>query len=253
MVTVNGNPARPNSWSDLVHPRIPPEILARYREVMAHSLLANQPGLPSISSRSQSWGQLLDPRRDIDAECGYPPITDAISVELYRQLFDREPIPARVCELMPKESWQMTPTVYEDEDASNATEFEEAWDNLGENLAAGSSYFQDEAGSTIWEYLQRADTLSGIGHFGIILLGLDDGKNLQDPVDGILSPTNNRKVVPLRNAEGVVIGGYSVRSRRASPPLPDCEPTENEQKVLKEMVKEKTLVVNTATPGQDTE
>src|SRR5262249_49399890 len=104
----------------------------------------------------------------------------------FRELYDREPIAARVVQIMPKESWQTQPLVYELEETDSATPFEEAWDSLGKNLIDGSSWFRQEEGSIIWEYLQRADILSGIGHFGVLLLGVDDGKNLQEPIDGAI-------------------------------------------------------------------
>lgn len=132
----------------------------------------------------------LDPRRSIDDECGYPAIDASISLSTYKQLYDREEIPARVVELMPKESWQVTPEVYEDENPDVSTPFEEAWADLPRQLRGGQSWFVDDEGegSIVWTELRKADILSRIGHFGIILLGIADGKNLADPVDGVVEP-----------------------------------------------------------------
>lgn len=124
--------------------------------------------------------QSVDGRRDLDRECGYP--TEP-TVEEYQKLFDREPYAARVVELMPKETWQVTPTVYEDEESEDKTEFEEAWDALGESLRPERSYHRQEEGSVVWDYLFRADVLSGIGGYGVILLGLDDGLPLSQPAN----------------------------------------------------------------------
>lgn len=142
-----------------------------------------------------------DPRRDIDAECGYPPMETAVTLELYRQFYDRHAIAARVVEVMPKESWQVSPTVYENEDANVITKFEEDWDELGSALDPEASWYGDETGSAVWEYLLRADIMTRIGHFGIILIGIDDGKNLSEPVDGIM--TMNTKGVTLVNGKPV--------------------------------------------------
>lgn len=136
--------------------------------------------------RDQFLGRFLDPRRDIDAECGYP---DALLANFYRTLYDRTGIAERVVQLMPKECWRNTPTIYEDESAKNATPFEEDWDNLGQTLSMTTgkkkqSWFQDEKGSIIWSYLLRADILSGIGTFGGILVGIGDGRLLEQPADG---------------------------------------------------------------------
>jgi hypothetical protein len=132
--------------------------------------------------RQEFFKQFNSQHKDIENECGWP---DALNAELYRSLYDRNPIAERVVEVYPKECWQMSPTVYEDESAENATEFEEAWDALGSNLMInGESWLQDEEGSLVWSYLLRADIMSGIGTYGILLLGLDDGKLLEEPVDG---------------------------------------------------------------------
>jgi hypothetical protein len=134
-------------------------------------------------SRSAFIRQFTDPRRNINYECGYPEST-SYAGEQYQELFDRFHIANRVVSLMPSESWQVQPKVYEDESASNVTEFEQAWDDLGKQLRA-DSFYQDEEGSPIWNYLKRLNIVSGIGTFGVMLLGIDDGKRLDQPVDGV--------------------------------------------------------------------
>jgi hypothetical protein len=132
--------------------------------------------------------QNIDPRRNLDDECGYPP-SSTLNAQLYRDLYDREPLATRTVQLLPEEAWQVQPNVTEDDSAENVTPFEEAWDALSRQLAgpAGNgSWYQDEDGSSIWQHLKRADTLSGIGHYGILLFGIDDGKELWEPVDGVV-------------------------------------------------------------------
>jgi DNA topoisomerase IB len=139
-----------------------------------------------LLSRDEFIKKFFDPRRDYDKECGYPAARSNIPADLYRDLYDREPIACRVVQLMPKESWQSQPSVYETGDSETDTKFEKAWDGLSSSVR-GKSWHQDEKGSVIWEYLRRADIMSGIGTFGIMLLGLDDGNGLQDPVPGAMS------------------------------------------------------------------
>lgn len=158
-----------------------------------------------LCSRNELFQQLSGRRLDIDGECDYPTFAN---IELYRTLYDRDPIARRVVEVLPKESWQMSPLVYEDESAEQSTPFEEAWDNLGKQLAGHMSWHKDEIGSMVWEYLLRADIQSGIGTFGGILLGIDDGRNLQDPVDGVEVLYNgfiDAAGQPLANAEGTPV------------------------------------------------
>lgn len=135
-----------------------------------------------LVSRLQWMNSALDPQRNINKECGYPDGTQ-LNAEMYRNLYDRDAISARVVEVMPKESWQVTPSLYETEDAEDETEFETAWKELHGALR-GKSWYQDEEGSPVWSYLLRADILSGIGRYGCILLGIDDGKALQEPLAG---------------------------------------------------------------------
>lgn len=156
-------------------------------EAMANRMVQNLTSERMEVLRRQTGGQ-SDPRRSIAAECGFPEGT--IGVDLYRNMYERNPIAKRVVEVLPHESWQTQPQVYEDEDPEVSTPFEHAWDDLSRNLRGGSLY-QDEEGSPIWEYLHRVDVLSGIGHFGLILLGIDDGKDLQEPVEGSIT-TNVR-------------------------------------------------------------
>jgi len=122
----------------------------------------------AVMSRLALQGKLLDPRRDIDAECGYPKI---IRVEDYHYLYNREGIAERVVHILPEESWCMDPTVHDTEQATeNDSVFNEAVETLDEN-------------KNIFSYLERADKLSGVGRFGLILIGLNDGKPLDQPVE----------------------------------------------------------------------
>jgi len=118
--------------------------------------------------RSQFLTKLLDPRRDIDDECGYP---KEISAQQYRYLYDREGIAQRVVAMMPTECWASDPHVRENEDA-DLTEFEETWELLQKEM-------------NLFHFLARADEMSGIGAFGILLLGIGDGQDMGQPVEGI--------------------------------------------------------------------
>ena len=134
----------------------------------------------ALLSRSQLVKSLIDPRRDIDDECGYPS-TEKLTIDNYKDLYDREAIAARVVEVLPDESWMTQPSVFETEDADEETAFELAWTTLDKNLR-GKSWYQDDEGSPIWEVLHRADVLSGIGAFGVLLIGIDDGAELDKPL-----------------------------------------------------------------------
>jgi len=146
----------------------------------------------STRSQNELLEGILDPRRDIDDECGYPK-THEIRVDDYSRLYNREAIANRVVEVLPKESWQINPEVFESEEVEDVTEFELAFENLSKGIK-GPSWFKDVEGNQIWEFLLRIDILSGIGDYGILLLGISDNKAMQEPV----VPSENNKLIFLR-------------------------------------------------------
>jgi len=150
--------------------------LQQFEEIVANALV----------SRQEFFKSFTDPRRDIDDECGYPR-TETLEVEDYREMYDKESVAARTVNVLPEESWQVQPRVFETEDVDNITPFEEDWAELPKSLR-GRSWYQDEEGNPVWELLKRVDILSGIGSYGILLFGLDDldvNQPLTTPVAGV--------------------------------------------------------------------
>lgn len=179
------------------------------RQDIALNMLINE-----WNSRAQLRNRLTDPRRDISKECGHP---DSPDIDLYQRLYDRFCIATRVVQVIPFESWQVQPTVYEDENVDNITEFEKRWDALGKSLQTGKkSWYKSEYGSPIWEYIRRVDELSGIGHFGILLIGIDDGKPLNEPVEGV--EANGVTSLPINTPPGTDAQYFNTT---LNPPLPD--------------------------------
>jgi len=118
--------------------------------------------------RSELLSQFLNPGKDINFECGYP---DSIEIGDYKRMYDRVGVAARVVDIFPDESWSVRPIIYETED-TDETKFEKVWKEL-------------ERKYRIIHYLHRMDTLSGIGRFGVLVIGINDGKTLDKPVAGI--------------------------------------------------------------------
>ena len=104
--------------------------------------------------------------RDYGAQFGYP---EVLSKHIYQRMYDRDPIAHRVVQLYPVECWQQLPKIL-DSDAPTQSDFEKQIALLFEKF-------------NIWAMLRRVDILSGIGNFGILLMGVGDGKNLSEPVD----------------------------------------------------------------------
>lgn len=128
--------------------------------------------------------KLTDPRRDLNAECGYKS-TDELDIDDFYGMYERESIAARVVEVLPMETWKELPKIYEDEDASISTEFEKRFKEVGNKLL-GANWMEQDTGSPLWSKTLEADVRSGIGKYGVILLGISDGLLLEQPINNVL-------------------------------------------------------------------
>lgn len=143
------------------------------RELMAHGGLVSN----SIrTARSNALRQYLNPRIDMNHECRYP---DTISINDYARMYARFGIATRVVNIMPEESWNVYPVITETEDQTE-TAFEAEWEALEKN-------------KKVMSYMQRIDILSGIGEYGVLLLGINDGGDMDKPVPGINLKTGKKE------------------------------------------------------------
>lgn len=150
-------------------------------------------------SRAEMMRKMVDPRRDIGAECGHP--SGPVTAPEYDDMCRTFSIANRANEVWSSECWKVTPTVYEDEDADEVTPFERGVDGLARQLRGGMSFYQDEAGSPVWDVLRRADEQSTKGRFGVILFGVDDGKNdLSLPAEFVVAEGLKAEAPPRRKA-----------------------------------------------------
>lgn len=108
---------------------------------------------------------------DVDAKCDYP---KDITFQQYKAMYERDGIATKVVNIFPVESWTVEPWVYETEamEDDEQTEFEKAWKLLAAQL-------------NIYKVWAQLDEISGIGHYGVLLIGVDDGKELDQPIAGI--------------------------------------------------------------------
>jgi hypothetical protein len=105
--------------------------------------------------------------RDIDKECGYPQTIDSYD---YIKMYERSDIAARVVDLEADECWKEYPAIFETEE-ERETDFEKEVDRLIRK-------------TNLYSYMYRADRISGIGRYGVIFLGLDDGEQPDQPAPG---------------------------------------------------------------------
>lgn len=134
------------------------------------------------SMRQELFRKFMDPRRNYEHECGWPD-TGKLSARYYQDLFDRSAIANRIVKVMPRETWQTTPYIWESEDQDTKTGFESSFDMLSRCLMGRKSFYRKQKGNPIWSYLRRADEQARIGTFSIVLYGFDD-VGRRDPVTG---------------------------------------------------------------------
>lgn len=123
-----------------------------------------------VSRTSLGAAPFLDGRygtRDIDKEAGYP--VD-LTTEDYKFMYERNDIASRVVDIEPMECWKEYPEIYETEE-ERETPFEVELDKV-------------LAETNLYSYLARVDRVSGIGRFGVLFLGFDDGREWNLPVPG---------------------------------------------------------------------
>jgi hypothetical protein len=162
--------AQPSSDKFITNADLKTELLAWREHIIANATLTRRELLHEM---------FPDRRRNINDECGYP---DRLDIQHFRDMKRRNPVAARVVECLPLECWQTCPSIFEAEDAEVTTPFEQRWEAVCKNLREGSWFKGSEHTNPVWEYLKRADILSGIGSYGVIFLGLDDDLDVREPV-----------------------------------------------------------------------
>jgi hypothetical protein len=149
-------------------------------------------------SRLRSSGEQNDPRRNIYDDCGYP-LTEQIRIQHYQEMYYRNPIAKKVVDLKPDHSWQVHPRIIED-DSETETPFEAAVKERLGNALNGESWYQDDEGDPVWEVFKRVDRLSGIGHYGVMLIGVGggDGEDLGQELTFSPGQTPTRDLIYLK-------------------------------------------------------
>ena len=104
---------------------------------------------------------------------GYPRI---INGHEYRAMYQRNDIASRIVRAFPQATWRDYPCLYDgDKNDENVTKenensaFVKAWNDLVEK-------------KKVYSYLERADRLSGLGSFSVLLMGFADGLDLDKPL-----------------------------------------------------------------------
>jgi hypothetical protein len=135
-------------------------------ELLRKKLVTNTRSLNSVMG--YAYEETNEQSRDFNKECGYP---EQVTLDLMDKMYQREGVAQRVVHVYPVETWKTSPSVYSTKEEKQ-TSFEKAVEKIVERF-------------NIWAVLERADRLSGIGCYGVILLGVNDGRKLHKPVQGV--------------------------------------------------------------------
>lgn len=98
--------------------------------------------------------------RDLYKTMGYP---RHLTVNDYFDSYLRQDIAGRIVDAYPDATWREPPS-------------------LGEGTTLAKEFYQLDRRLRLWRTLHRADRLAGIGHYGVLVLGLDGGQALNEPV-----------------------------------------------------------------------
>lgn len=137
--------------------------------MMVNEVFADRLGA-SFFKRSGSGGA----RRNIYDSLGY--IKDLTFNDFYAR-FKRGDIAKRIIKAPVDAAWRLDPVIAEIRPKEESkigmvkdrTPFEQAWMDLTKKIP-------------VYHYLERADRIAGIGEYGVILLGFDDGLEFDQPV-----------------------------------------------------------------------
>lgn len=144
-------------------------------------LLAANSALVERMSMLSNLGMSFDGKRDIYAAAGYK---KTLTFDDYYGAYRRQDISRRVVVAPASETWRKPPVVTDGlttDDGRDDTPFIEAWNEL----ATGGQSVGDkpDAGKGLLHYLSRVDRISGIGRYGVLYLGVRDGKAPSEPLE----------------------------------------------------------------------
>ena len=106
--------------------------------------------------------------RDIDTNLGY---TKEPTLEQYQTYYDRRDLASVIVDAPAKTTWRESPTLADGSEGKS--KFITGWEEIVRRLK-------------VFSYLERVDRLSGIGHYGVLLIGTKDGQ-LSEPLEKVAS------------------------------------------------------------------
>lgn len=105
-------------------------------------------------------------KRDMWSIFGYP---DTLGIADFRGKYQRGDIATRIVNAFPNACWSNIPSIIEDEDEQDLTDWEQSVEDLFKAL-------------DFWKHIRKLDVLVNLGSYAVLYLGFADGKKLSEPV-----------------------------------------------------------------------
>jgi hypothetical protein len=158
----NGNQSdvKQNPIPELPHPRVMAEMLM----MATNRSMAGERQL--LASR---MGKSFGGDRNLYYTLGYK---EELEFDDYLSFYNRGDIAEAIIEAPCNDTWRHAPTILEGmgEEAESGTEFTDSFDRMAKRIG-------------LWNHMEQIDVVSGIGKFGILVIGVKDGKALDLPVE----------------------------------------------------------------------
>lgn len=141
-------------------------------QVMANMLMmANRSVLGERMSLASRAGKSFGGDRNLYHTLGYP---ESLIYDDYLSMYKRGDIAQRIIEAPVDDTWREPPELREGDGdtADSDTPFTQMFNEFARNI-------------DLWNTLEQLDAIAGIGHFGILLIGLRDGSKLDMPVENV--------------------------------------------------------------------
>ena len=169
----------------------------------------------SLRKSIASW---LNPTsRNLEKECGVPLMGAWIPIQDFKNMYDRFGVAKRVVNIGPDGCWEVQPKVFEDS-KKELTKFEKRLIEIGSSLVDPLKIYDDkEQRNPLFSKLLEADRKMGVGRFGAILIGIDDGRKLSEPVEGFgIEGISQRELTFIRSFDETQISVAAIETNEAS-------------------------------------
>lgn len=173
------------------------------RPLTANSNVLNPSGL-TRQKLAYAQGKTHDGKRDMYKTLGY---NRNVKFADFAAVYKRQDVARRVIDAYPDSIWPRHPQVRNSENTDDSTPFEDAFVDLAQRIE-------------LFQHLNRLDKLVGLGEYAVLLIGVADGKDLNEPVDKLNSTDDIMFLMPFgQDSARITQYEQDVRNPRFGLPL----------------------------------